>query len=474
MTVTDELPTSRAVGKQRVFALDVEFAENFLRSLPLLGTGWDSQREPHWFERQNSGASADEYSEPDCGAVYAGKYAPRFGTAPHEKLHEETLVLDVHRASRFLRSLEVVPMPDCQNPVEERRLVGDVSDRVRGFSSDPYSLGDHHDDNIGKHDRCAETIVTGGWRNRTDLDRLAPGLIRKGLIGGRIIVSAQQSVLYISSTLPLDTVGFTSALLQGTRKSMSPSDAGLLARFARVLWRLADMLRDNYWHWGFSSDQQPQLLKGTSFAEHLSPRGEKDSYDPNFLDDQSLRQGKNHTVLQLESYQVSVLPFLRPRRLKEELNDQFRVSHPDIHPSITLSKLRNLQKDLREIAVDVDELDFSTVAMAWAYFEQLVLGGRVLKVNRKLLAGACLVLAFKFHQQGDRAILKRLVSSIRALDRKDRLNIEDVHDAELHVFVWLKFGLHLHAESVMPHLHRSLKDLGCGFDEYYGSIEWLA
>ncbi|CAK0841919.1 unnamed protein product [Prorocentrum cordatum] len=56
------------------------------------------------------------------------------------------------------------------------------------------------------------------------------------------------------------------------------------------------------------------------------PRG-RGHYDPGFLDDQRLRQGKHHTVLRLEGYQVSVIPFVRPRRLKEELNDQFRSAH---------------------------------------------------------------------------------------------------------------------------------------------------
>merc|ERR1711972_1246323 len=99
------------------------------------------------------------------------------------------------------------------------------------------------------------------------------------------------------------------------------------------------------------------------YQQHLVPSksGKYGKYDPNFLDDQSLRQGKHHTVLRLEAYQVSVIPFVRPRHLKEELNDQFRLSHPQIHPSLTLSKLRNLQKDLREIVLVLPVLDISTV-----------------------------------------------------------------------------------------------------------------
>jgi len=192
-------------------------------------------------------------------------------------------------------------------------------------------------------------------------------------------------------------------------------------------------------------------------------------YNPNFLDDQSLRQGKHHTVLRLEAYQVSVIPFVRPRRLKEELNDQFRTSHPGMHPSITLSKLRNLQKDLREITLVIPELDISTVALAWVYFEKLVLGDHVRKHNRKLLAGACLVLAFKFNQHGDRALVKQLAACIRKLDRSDQLNLAALHDAELKVFLCLEFSLQVGYDACSPHLHRFLRDLGTNSGEYYGT-----
>lgn len=205
-----------------------------------------------------------------------------------------------------------------------------------------------------------------------------------------------------------------------------------------------------------------EKVAGTSYAGYLIP-GDASSYDPDFLDDQSLRQGNR-----LEAYQVSVIPFVRPRHLKEELNDQFRCRHPWLHSSISLSKLRNLQKDLREITVVIPDLDMSTVALAWVYFEKLVLADRVRKGNRKLLAGACLILAFKFNQRGDRASLRQLEKCIRKLDRKDQLNSAALRDAELCVFVWLKFGLHTYRRAALPHLQRMLKDMGTSMLEYYG------
>jgi hypothetical protein len=39
----------------------------------------------------------------------------------------------------------------------------------------------------------------------------------------------------------------------------------------------------------------------------------------------------------------SVILFVNPKQLKEELNKQFRDKNPDLHPSLTLSKIRSLK-----------------------------------------------------------------------------------------------------------------------------------
>lgn len=40
----------------------------------------------------------------------------------------------------------------------------------------------------------------------------------------------------------------------------------------------------------------------------------------------------------------SVLLFVKPRVLKDELNTQFREKHPSLPPSLTLSKIRSLKR----------------------------------------------------------------------------------------------------------------------------------
>eukprot|EP00927_Polykrikos_kofoidii_P042482 TRINITY_DN36452_c0_g1_i1.p1 TRINITY_DN36452_c0_g1~~TRINITY_DN36452_c0_g1_i1.p1 ORF type:complete len:495 (+),score=81.72 TRINITY_DN36452_c0_g1_i1:176-1660(+) len=348
--------------------------------------------------------------------------------------------LKVSMAERFLLSLEVGMFSE------------DDINKVKSTQS--LELENWDAEEIVEGNRATE-IVIGGWRNRADLNRIMPGLIKKGLVGGRVIVSSQRSSIYISSTRPPPISDDTSH----AQEAINPLAKSRIGSFSKPWVFLAPLAR---------RDKNWAQVSGISYARSLVPTNDE-NYDPDFLDDPSLKQGKHHTVLRLESYQVSVIPFVRPYRLKEELNDQFRRSHAEIHPSITLSKLRNLQKDLRQIHDDIAEVDMSTVALAWVYFEKLVLKDRVRKGNRKLLAGACLVLAFKFNQHGEKTTLKKLAAAIRRLDRKDQLNLDALHDAELEAFVWLEFGLHVGVNSVLPHLLRFLQHSvqGTSFEDYY-------
>lgn len=97
---------------------------------------------------------------------------------------------------------------------------------------------------------------------------------------------------------------------------------------------------------------------------------------------------------------------MRPADVKRETNDQFRQAHPEIAPEITLSKIRAIKDHLLEIGKAVD-LEVSSVAHAYVYFEKLVIKvmswdrrfyaydswreqNVVTKKNRKLIAGKCL------------------------------------------------------------------------------------
>eukprot|EP00442_Polarella_glacialis_P037783 CAMPEP_0115161356 /NCGR_PEP_ID=MMETSP0227-20121206/71296_1 /TAXON_ID=89957 /ORGANISM="Polarella glacialis, Strain CCMP 1383" /LENGTH=189 /DNA_ID=CAMNT_0002573317 /DNA_START=106 /DNA_END=672 /DNA_ORIENTATION=- len=90
-----------------------------------------------------------------------------------------TSPLDVEGAERFLNSLAVRA---------EEWAIGSLL----GLGVAPQETSQQQ----------SRTVV-GGWRNRSDLDRLVPGLIRKGLIGGRIEMLTRETCTYVCSIRPL-------------------------------------------------------------------------------------------------------------------------------------------------------------------------------------------------------------------------------------------------------------------------------
>lgn len=72
---------------------------------------------------------------------------------------------------------------------------------------------------------------------------------------------------------------------------------------------------------------------------------------------------------------------MRPSDLKREMNEQFRLNHPEISVEMTLSKIRAIKLHLLEIGKSVD-IEVSSVAHAYVYFEKLVIK---VKITDKLL-----------------------------------------------------------------------------------------
>ena len=183
------------------------------------------------------------------------------------------------------------------------------------------------------------------------------------------------------------------------------------------------------------------------------------------MDDPTLKTGKHRTVIALPSFLGSITHYITQSELKREINDQFRQRHPDIHPSLTLSQIRALKQQLLDVALALN-LELSTVAKSYAYFEKLLLAGKVIKNNRRMIGGCCLILAAKVNDSRslDFGAIRRMLS--------ERLSLRDAHSLIRHefaVFAALKFTLHLPQSEYMPHFERIIGSLEYdNFQEYLG------
>ncbi|XP_059569194.1 CDK5 and ABL1 enzyme substrate 2 [Alligator mississippiensis] len=176
--------------------------------------------------------------------------------------------------------------------------------------------------------------------------------------------------------------------------------------------------------------------------------GEATEYDPNLLDDPQWPCGKHKRVLIFASYMTTVIEYVKPSDLKKDMNETFKEKFP--HIKLTLSKIRSLKREMRNLSEECS-LEPVTVSMAYVYFEKLVLQGKLNKQNRKLCAGACVLLAAKISSDLRKHEVKHLIDK---LEERFRFNRRDLIGFEFTVLVALELALYLPENQVLPHYRR--------------------
>ncbi|KAM9351205.1 CDK5 and ABL1 enzyme substrate 2 [Symphorus nematophorus] len=171
-------------------------------------------------------------------------------------------------------------------------------------------------------------------------------------------------------------------------------------------------------------------------------------YDPNLLSDPQWPCGRHKRVLIFASYVTTVIEYVKPSDLKKDMNETFKERFP--HIKLTLSKIRSLKREMRAVSEEFG-LQPVTTAMAFVYFEKLVLQGRLNKQNRKLVAAACVLLAAKISSDLRKPEVKQLIDK---LEERFRINRRELIPLEFPVLVALEMGLYLPESKVMPHYRR--------------------
>ncbi|XP_053499417.1 CDK5 and ABL1 enzyme substrate 2 isoform X3 [Ictalurus furcatus] len=229
----------------------------------------------------------------------------------------------------------------------------------------------------------------------------------------------------------------TNALVR--QKSSAPLDTGTVQTPMSRNWING---QKNFSHQRFSS-----TVGQEAGADELS------DYDPNLLSDPQWPCGKHKRVLIFSSYVTTVIEYVKPSDLKKDMNETFKEKFP--HIKLTLSKIRSLKRDMRAVSEECG-LQPVTIAMAYVYFEKLVLQGRLNKPNRKLVSAVCVLLAAKISSDLKKLEVKQLIDK---LEERFRISHRELIPLEFPVLVALEMALYLPESKVMPHYRRLVQQV---------------
>lgn len=165
----------------------------------------------------------------------------------------------------------------------------------------------------------------------------------------------------------------------------------------------------------------------------------------------------------LPGYYASLTHYVPQSVLEHEINKQFFAKHGK-HSSLSLTKIRSIKATMVRIALE-SGLELCSVAMAFVYFEKLILSRVIDRESCGAAAGACLLLAVKAHdlKSIDYAVL------IYNLSQAFGKTANAILRSEFPVFAALHFDLYLDQDDYVPHLERIFIDLPySNLQEYLG------
>ncbi|XP_073931184.1 CDK5 and ABL1 enzyme substrate 2 isoform X2 [Castor canadensis] len=183
------------------------------------------------------------------------------------------------------------------------------------------------------------------------------------------------------------------------------------------------------------SRHKPAPAKSAPASTELgNDGGDTLEYNPNLLDDPQWPCGKHKRVLIFASHMTTVIEYVKPSDLKKDMNETFKEKFP--HIKLTLSKIRSLKREMRNLSEECS-LEPVTVAMAYVYFEKLVLQGKLNKQNRKLCAGACVLLAAKISSDLRKSEVKQLIDVSARSWKRDSGSTGETSLASSSQYSWL-------------------------------------
>mmetsp|Transcript_14139 Transcript_14139/g.21474 ORF Transcript_14139/g.21474 Transcript_14139/m.21474 type:complete len:423 (-) Transcript_14139:121-1389(-) len=198
------------------------------------------------------------------------------------------------------------------------------------------------------------------------------------------------------------------------------------------------------------ADMSRRGRRGVSYGHLLSQV--PNDYDPTFLCE-GFKLKRHRAVMKLPGVVASVISFVRNNDRRSELNEQFRQRHGEwlTAPKMSLSKAKKIKALILEVAQERN-LELSTAAMAYVYFERLVLRNVVSKYNRKAAAGAVLLLAFKYNEPLPLDDNQRKIRVSKLLDQIEKVmgsRRNEVLRTEVGALVHLQFQLEVPMETVL-------------------------